>query len=73
MVIRAPPEGLHARREFGDRELNWFTHAVAPIVGILVMLLPLLSLFLPFFVSECTDALFRRSFYVYFTDIALFM
>ncbi len=48
-AIAAPLYGRRRQREFAEREFNWFTHIVAPIVGILVMLLPLLSLFLPFF------------------------
>lgn len=51
-IATATAAALYARRrerELGDREWNWFTHVVAPIVGIVVMLLPLLSLFLPFF------------------------
>jgi amino acid transporter len=48
-AIAAPFYTRRRERELGDRELNWFTHLVAPIVGIIVMLLPLLSLFLPFF------------------------
>ncbi len=49
-AIAAPLYARRREREIaGEREFNWFTHVVAPIVGILVMLLPLLSLFLPFF------------------------
>jgi amino acid transporter len=48
-AVAAPFYARRREREFGDREFHWFTHLVAPIVGILVMLLPLLSLFLPFF------------------------
>jgi len=48
-AIAAPLYARRRQREFSDNEFNWFTHVVAPIVGILVMLLPLLSLFLPFF------------------------
>lgn len=49
-AIAAPIYARRREREFaGTREFNWFTHALAPVVGILVMLLPLLSLFLPFF------------------------
>lgn len=48
-AIAAPFYARRRQRELGDREFNWFTHLVAPIVGTLVMLLPLLSLFLPFF------------------------
>ncbi len=51
-AIAAPLYARRRQREFSDREFNWFTHVVAPIVGILVMLLPLLSLFLPFFGLE---------------------
>lgn len=48
-AIAAPFYARRRQRELGDRELHWFTHIVAPIVGIIVMLLPILSLFLPFF------------------------
>jgi len=48
-AIAAPFYARRRQREFGNREFHWFTHMVAPIVGIIVMLLPLLSLFLPFF------------------------
>ncbi len=48
-AIAAPFYARRRQREFGYREFHWFTHVVAPIVGIIVMLLPLLSLFLPFF------------------------
>lgn len=48
-AIAAPFYAQRRQRELGDREFHWFTHVVAPIVGIFVMLLPLLSLFLPFF------------------------
>jgi len=51
-AIAAPFYARRREREFGDREFSWFTHVVAPIVGILIMLLPLLSLFLPFFGLE---------------------
>lgn len=46
-AIAAPFYASRQRHEF-----HWFTHAVAPIIGIIVMLLPLLSLFLPFFGLE---------------------
>lgn len=48
-AIAAPLYAQRRTRELGVREFNWFTHLVAPILGIIVMLLPLLSLFLPFF------------------------
>jgi amino acid transporter len=48
-AIAAPFYARRRQREFGYREFHWFTHVVAPIVGSIVMLLPLLSLFLPFF------------------------
>jgi len=48
-AIAAPLYARRRQREFAEREFHWFTHIVAPLVGILVMLLPLLSLFLPFF------------------------
>jgi amino acid transporter len=48
-AIAAPFYARRRERELGDREFNWFTHFVGPVVGTLVMLLPLLSLFLPFF------------------------
>ena len=48
-AIAAPFYARKRQQELGNRELHWFTHIVAPIVGIIVMLLPLLSLFLPFF------------------------
>jgi amino acid transporter len=48
-AIAAPVFARKRQDASGDREFHWFTHLVAPIVGIIVMLLPLLSLFLPFF------------------------
>ena len=51
-AIAAPFYARRREREFQDGEFHWFTHVVAPILGILVMLLPLLSLFLPFFGLE---------------------
>lgn len=48
-AIAAPFYARRRERELGDREFNWFTHLVGPVVGTLVMLVPLLSLILPFF------------------------
>jgi len=48
-ALAAPIYARRRERELGVHEFNWFTHLMAPILGILVMLLPLLSLFLPFF------------------------
>jgi amino acid transporter len=48
-AIAAPCYARRRERTLEIREFNWFTHLVAPLLGIIVMLLPLLSLFLPFF------------------------
>ncbi|MFL5695439.1 MAG: APC family permease [Ktedonobacteraceae bacterium] len=48
-AIAAPFYALKRQRESGTSEVKVFTHIVAPIVGIIVLLLPLLSLFIPFF------------------------
>jgi amino acid transporter len=48
-AVAAPLYARRRQRELGQREVHWFVHIVAPIIGVLVMLLPLLSLFLPFF------------------------
>jgi amino acid transporter len=48
-AIAAPRYALRRQRELGHREFSWFTHLVAPIIGGIVMLVPLLSLILPLF------------------------